>query len=1099
MSRVLLVSESPTESAAFTVLLEDAGFEVVSVWSAENGHAELANSTFELVLTDLTLPGPDGIEFCRRIKLGPQAIDVPVVVLTRSGDVASVLRSLEAGANGFVAKSADERRIVDAIQQALARRTSTEQQVQQQIRFRGDTFNLRVNQDRMLEIMLAAFEDLSELVEKNSELNEQLEIELRNRQEAERTLLDSEAIYHSLVDNVPVSMIRKDLEGRFVFANEPSCNELGCPLEKIRGRTDYDFFPRDLAEKYRANDRAVIETGEVFEDVERHETPDGRQLYVQVMKAPVTDAEGDTIGVQVVYWDVTGRHKSEEELRQSEARKQAIFDSSLDCMIISDANGRIVEFNQTAERTFGYRRDEMLGMQLEELVFPPEEQARARENMRRYASDREEGMLLGRRLEMPVLKKNGERFIAEITMQPIPLGETAQIATVLHDITRRKQRERELQQARDAADAANMAKSSFLANMSHEIRTPMNAIIGMTELVLDSILPREQHEHLRVVQDSAESLLDVINDILDFTRIEAGKLDLDNAPFSLRDRVGDTMKSIAIRAHRKRLELACRILPEVPDSLIGDAGRLRQVLVNLVGNAIKFTPRGEVVLSVRQLEVTNDDVALHFAVRDTGVGIPNLKQRAIFRAFEQADTSTTRQFGGTGLGLAISARLVELMDGRIWIDSEEGQGSTFHFTTRFKIATAEDAAQAKPSGNVIGRKIAVVDDNATNRTILSETLGNWGMVPVVFATAEDALAQRDVLAGASLIVTDVQMPAMDGFQFSERLRQDEQLRNIPVIMLTSADRSGDIARCRVLGISRYMTQPVKQSELLAAIETCCETEPLVAERGAAAQPAPHKLRRPLKVLLVEDSPTNQLLAAALLEREGHAVEIAGNGLEAVELATSRDFDVILMDVQMPEMDGYEATRRIREQESKRVPIIATTAHAMKGDRDKCLASGMDEYISKPIRATALFGALDRVEQPTAQDMIAASSAETPGCLSNDRVDWIAALRAVGGDRGLLRSVIAAVLEECPRLQKQLGEAVRSGNATGVRYAAHTVKGTIRPFDVSEVDSLATRLEQMAIDQDLSKAEAAFTALCDCLEMIYDDLRSFNASDSVPDD
>ncbi|WP_442511984.1 response regulator [Novipirellula sp. SH528] len=645
---------------------------------------------------------------------------------------------------------------------------------------------------------------------------------------------------------------------------------------------------------------------------------------------------------------------------------QSLMDHIPDSIYFKDAEGRFIRINRAkADRSRLGSTDEAVGKSDFDFFDP--------EHARKALADEKEIMRTLKPLvesEEHLIWSSGlERWVST-TKLPLQTQEGEVVGTfgISRDITKLKQTERALGAAKEAAESASRAKSEFVANMSHEIRTPMNGVIGMAELLLDTNLSSVQREYTQAVLESGEALLGLLNDILDFSKIEAGKVELDPAPFDLRDYIGTMMKSLAARAHHKGLELAYHFDPNIPEIVVGDFGRLRQVLINLVGNAIKFTEQGEVVVDVVVEDQSNQRVALKFSVTDTGIGVPQDKLDTIFAEFEQADKSTTRKFGGTGLGLAIASRFVELMGGHLTVSSEFGSGTTFSFIIALPIG-AKVASEKKHSDpeSIRGLRVLVVDDNATNRRILQETLQNWGIQPLAVSNARDAYAQvKSAIEKGSpynLVISDVNMPDTDGFQFVESLRDNIKLADTKVMLLTSGMRSGDIPRCEQLNVATHLMKPVKQSELLDAIsEAVGITSPSLVAAQPTQSPDTSTLGS-LQVLLVEDSPVNQMVAMGLMRKWGHTVTIAKNGIEAVDFTNSKAFDIVLMDVEMPEMDGLEATRIIRQREqgtSQHIPIIAMTAHAMKGDEERCQEAGMDAYVAKPIRQQALLDAMTRL-------------------------------------------------------------------------------------------------------------------------------------------
>ena len=954
-------------------------------------------------------------------------------------------------------------------------------------------------------------------------------------------------LLHTLMDHLPDVIFIKDPSGRFLMANPALVRLYGATTsDELIGKSDADFVPAEVAAHFAQDDRQVMASATPLVDREESNVDaDGHPLWMLTSKIPLRDPDGKIIGLVGIGRNIT-RQKVAEQHARRQAMEAGLLHQSTTLARETDTlevllKGIIGIVCRLTPWSLGHAylpRETDGSLALVPTGIWNSDDSRPAVELQNVTQSPAEISALD--IPLMILESRQPQWISDIAaelqgsrrgvMDQLAIRSACGFPVVIQDelvavleffsyerldrddglmmifrsvgeqigrVIERRRAEDALRTARDAASAASQAKSDFLANVSHEIRTPMNGIIGMTELLMDTELSEVQLEYLKIVQVSGETLLELINDILDFSKIEAGKMELDQTPFEIREVLGDTMKSLGLRAHNKGLELAFSVAADVPEILIGDASRLRQIIVNLVGNAVKFTSSGEVVLTVEAGTQSDVRVNVHFAVSDTGIGIPASKLDEIFTAFHQADTSTTRRFGGTGLGLAISKRLVQLMGGVIQCESTLGQGSTFRFTANMQVG-----ASARPSGYVnavvvTDTRVLIVDDNATNRRILLEMLRNWGMKPEVSDSADAALTLLLEAAVRGIpfrmVLTDVNMPDADGFEFTRRLRSLPLLRQTPVVMLTSGDRTGDSAKRKELRVAGNLLKPVKQSELFDLIVNvlgvnATEKEPVLIPAESVGQPA-----RSLRILLAEDNLMNQKLATGLLAKFGHAVRIANNGEEAVAAYVADRFDVVLMDVQMPLMDGFAATGAIREYEKLtglRTPIVAMTAHAMKGDRERCLDAGMDDYLAKPIRSKLLAAVLEQVSSGSclaaAQPTTAALDIEVAECL----VDWKSALEGVDGDRDLLKSVIEVFLEESVRLMLELQTAVSASDFGRIRHAGHSLKGALLGAGAVPTAELAQVLEMMGAQGLMDSPNERLSELERQLAQVQNECRVF---------
>jgi PAS domain S-box-containing protein len=1001
----------------------------------------------------------------------------------------------------------DNAQLYEAAQQELAERARAEAALRQA----RDELELRVQ------------ERTAELATTNAELARAKDIAEASAQENARLYLEANSqrqYFEALMNNSPIAVVSSDLDDWIVACNPAFEQMFGCTQAEIVGCNLVEVVSSPEYHAEVIHNLSRVKKGEVVHVMTRRRRRDLEALGVPVM------VEGRRVGTLALYLDITERKQAMqaiERAREEQAKvahenarlyleansQRQYFEALMNvcpvAVVTADIHANIVACNPAFEQLFGYSQAEIVGCNLDEVVSSPEYRAEAIS----YSARAHSGEVIHNTTRRR--RKDGTLVDVEVLGVPVLVEDRRVGLFALYlDITERKQAMQAIEQARAAAEAANQAKSAFLAMMSHEIRTPMNAIVGMTGLLLDTSLSAEQREYAETVRASSDALLTIINDILDFSKIEAGKLELERQPFDLRECVESVLDLVAARATKKGVDLAYLLDEQVPAAIYGDVTRLRQVLVNLLSNAVKFTEQGEVVISVEArrtdavatpLEQDSDRLVfynLHFAVRDTGIGISEEGQARLFRSFSQVDASTTRRYGGTGLGLAISKHLAELMGGSMWVESQPGAGSTFHFTLLAEAAPAGLRPYLDTSQPLLaGKHLLIVDDNATNRSILTLQTQSWGMLPSAYASGKEALAQVQAAVPFDVAILDMQMPDMDGLMLAEHIRRSRNAQALPLIMLTSLGRRE--TETRGVGFAAFLHKPIKPSQLYnALVSLFAEQEqahpglkPIEASGGQIDTGMGQRL--PLRILVAEDNTVNQKLALRLLERMAYRADVVANGLEVLQALQRQRYDVILMDVQMPEMDGLEASRAIDEgwPAEQHPRIVAMTANAMQGDREECLAAGMDDYLTKPIQIKELQEALERVglwarahRRPTSP----LSSVQTAALTleAEKQADLrpaldpavLAELRQFQGEGepDIVQELAEAFQFETPPLLETLRQTVAEGQPEQLKRAAHNLRGSSHNLGARTMAALSAELETIGKSGTIEGAAELVTRL-----------------------
>ncbi len=886
----------------------------------------------------------------------------------------------------------------------------------------------------------------------SSDLNKKIDPEYAK---IENAVVRAKKEWEATFDRIPDLLVLTDAGGNILRCNRSTIDRLQTTFQSILGKHLSVFLRGRYLPHINVDDLVGVEV-----------QLDGLNDWFKLTCCNVP-LENQTDSLLYIFQDITRQKFYKNEILKQKEFFESLFKNNPVAVVTLDLDEKIKSVNPAFEELFGYSEGEVIGQNLDTLIAP--------HNLEE-AADYTRKVITGGMVHSLTKRYRKDGSAVEVEVAGVPViveGKQQGILAIYHNVT-------ELVEAKQMAEQADKAKSEFLANMSHEIRTPMNGVMGMLELLLDTPLNLEQKDYVSTARDSAEALLGIINDVLDFSKIEAGQLTIDNIEYDLRSTVEGVAHTLVTRAENKGLEMACLIDKDVPNRVLGDAGRLRQVLINLVGNAIKFTHEGEVVIRVMTQSSSGDTDTLRFLVSDTGIGIPLDRQKAIFERFVQADSSSTRKYGGTGLGLSISSQLTRMMGGDIGLESEPGKGSTFWFTiTVGKVKESVMPFLALPE-DLVDVPVLIVDDNSTNRTILEKMIRGFGCNAFSVASGKEALnilkSFNELSKPFQLVLLDMQMPEMDGEEVLSKIKADPELKNVTVIILTSMGQRGDAARLESMGCNGYLLKPVRQKELFGALLNILGRNKQSDEtKIKASMITRHSLNEQQRglthILLAEDNPTNQKLAIRLLQKAGYPVDVAATGKESIEAVQKKNYKMILMDVQMPEMDGFEATKRIRALGPKyeQLPIIAMTAYAMAGDRERCLEAGMNDYVSKPLNVEELFKVIEKysgVDRELEGNSHGQDALQKLIHRSSELFDLEKALPRFGDDLPTFFELLGEFLNHIKPTISDIETALLSNDSKKIHFLSHSIKGAAGNFEAKTIAAPAFELETLTAEGSL---------------------------------